>query len=277
MDTIVASLVGATATILVAIFGYLRIREERRRVEKAQQATDSLQRETTATGALIRDELLLRYGFKMESVKDLVELIDLDGSCQVTKSHQGVQVVLGNTTIGQIRRSLSGSGVITQLPQLQPLSYGKAVQIAVNGQDAHQCDFQIEITPALALGDPPLDYSHVYKVSNAFVMTREEAVEAYRNDPFKLEYHTLHVDFPIDSLEIEIVFPEGYAVDTFPGVFFGNSEEIHLLELGRVKGGFERGARGATLKVRGPLVGFRYLIFWDPLPREAVDALRSRN
>ena len=106
-------------------------------------------------------------------------------------------------------------------------------------------------------------------------MTKEEVEQAYKDDAFKMEYHSISIEIPTDRLEIEIVFPEGYAVQTFPGVFFGRTEQMHELELQRVNSGFERTNRGGRFTVNQPLFGFSYFIYWESPPRRVVDSLRQ--
>ena len=106
-------------------------------------------------------------------------------------------------------------------------------------------------------------------------MTKEEAAETYAKDLFKKEYHSFDVRFTIDELEIETEFPEGYNVRAFPGVFLRGSETWHDLELQRIKEGIEATSRGARLKIREPRIGYRYLIFWEPLPQRQLQQLRS--
>src|SRR5262245_38420686 len=107
-------------------------------------------------------------------------------------------------------------------------------------------------------------------------MTREEASVAYKDDIVPNEYFYEVVDIPVDVIKLEIIFPEGYSAQIYPGVFFGEYEHFHNLELQRVQKGFQRTSRGAILTIDQPLVGFRYLVHWVPLSQKEVDIVLNR-
>jgi hypothetical protein len=80
---------------------------------------------------------------------------------------------------------------------------------------------------------------------------------------------------PTEYLEIEIEFPENYTVNAFSGVFFGPTENMHNIELNRVKKGFQKVNRAFRFRIDNPLMGFRYLIHWTPLPQSRVDQIKQ--
>lgn len=68
---------------------------------------------------------------------------------------------------------------------------------------------------------------------------------------------------------LEVIFPAGVAVTAYAGVFVARTENVYDKEFQRVKAGFKRTKQGGVFDINGPLVGFRYLIYWT-LPRSGT-------
>jgi len=242
-----------------------------------------LESQTLAAAEAFEAQLLARYGFKINSVHTRVEITDYDGSCKINREHRGVHITHEGIALACIPGLVwnnNPNAKITLPPEMigTPTNIGKDVTLKHIRVEEKKCDFQIEITGSLMHGDPELNYGYTYEYSGAFLMTKEE--EAATAAIFKKEYFMYDVMTPTDKVIIEVVFPAGYSPGIFPGVTIsaGISEGLmHNIELKRVIGGFEKNNRGAIFTIDKPLIGFTYLLYWDPLPKKTVDLLRPRT
>ena len=93
-------------------------------------------------------------------------------------------------------------------------------------------------------------------------MNLQAVKDAYANDIFKWDYHSVKVAFPVNQLTIEVECAEDFGFETFPSVFYGD-ESYHDVEFQRVRVGFTRNSNTkSTFNIEEPKLGFEYLIYW---------------
>jgi hypothetical protein len=123
------------------------------------------------------------------------------------------------------------------------------------------------VTPS----SPPLGFVVHQRVPGAVLVSRDEAIKAYAESEFKLEYVHHLIVVPTGHLHLRIGFPDDHAsVEPTPITFIGNTETVHQLETDRAKQNFRWSDRVATLDLPRPGVGLGYSICWMP-PKKASD------
>jgi hypothetical protein len=214
------------------------------------------------------DQLLIdRYGVSAQLSSTTIAISDLDGSATITRKLGGIKVsgtaVKIDQIPGKIAPSASG-GKITKHPTLiRKIDFRKPIYVNHRIKKDDLSEFAIVIKGSLTQADPQLDIEYESSVTKSFLMTREEVEKTYHDQNFKYEYISLKTEMPTDKVRLDISFPDGYPVELYPGVFFGNeSESLHDSELNRVGAGFTKTTCGASFEVNKPVVGFNYIIYW---------------
>jgi hypothetical protein len=229
----------------------------------------------------LEQQILSRFGFKIDSVHFKSEVLDLEGTYRVIKKTKGVEIIRPGVTLSSLPSRIynyNPNAKFTKLPSLIGSSqFPKAICLKHTNYSDIECAFQLEITGSLTYGDPGLDYDFELIYSKGQLMTIEELEQFDRQ--FKKQYVLFQALTPTGNLKLEIIFPKGYLPDTFAGVTLGdgvNQGVIHDLELKRVQNGFSRNDRGATFVIDKPLMGFGYFIYWTPLSKKEVELLKSQ-
>ena len=256
-------LVASISAIGVIIAAWISVRRKNRKVVQVESKIDRLEVQQQETAKSLEEELIERYGFKAESITSQSETLNSEGDVRVTRGWKGIKVSPGVTLAyipGHFWMGTPGAS-IKKGPTIIGAAFPKAIRPVATRQ-GNNCDYRMEITGSLTSDDPPLDYGLQIEYEKAVLMSRQDVEAAYKDDDFKQDYHSFDVDIPTDRLELEVVFPQGISVTTFPGVFYGRSELVHEKEYNRVKHGFEATPRGGRFIIDGPLVGFRYFIYW---------------
>lgn len=272
-STIIAAIIAGLFGVAAAVAGALA-------TWRANNRRSQAEKETLAVSKSTQDALLETSLYRANSALSRMVMTNLDGRTEVTRDYRGIKV---NPRAGSIN-SIPGrswvshpAGQIIQGPELvgPPTLHTKYVQLKIVNADNKVAEFNIEVTGGLTQNDPAFDFEVRTVYSIGMCITREEMVLAYTNDPFKNEYHSFDVTFPVDLLDLEVAFPERYQVQAFPTVFYINSENPNDTELVRIRGGFNKTPTGAKFRVDQPKVGFRYAIYWVPPTRQEVDALQQ--
>lgn len=273
METIIAALISGVAVIVAAIIAA----RERRRAKDAETNVEQLEKSIAETSGLCQEDYLRRYAFKAASVTDVRTIKDLQGTVEQLRQYHGVKIMDKGISLASLPgRVWVAPGRIVEDPSLvAPTNFSKAVTLAIKSRAPDRCEFTVEIAGGLTEADPGLDYGFRTTYSRGVVMTKEEVEQAYREHVFKNEYQSFDVDFPLDELELCVKFPERYRVECFPAVFVGYSERMHNLELERAKGGLKVTPTEARLRVKEPLLGFRYAIYWLAPPEKEFARLRA--
>jgi len=268
-SAVIAAFVTAGGAVLASIITTVVAinKNTRRNNARLNQLQEQQQEVSRSLGTI----LLEKYGLKADSAASNSEVLDTEGNSRTKRCWKGVKVKDGGMAWSHIHQRIwigTPGGKIKSGPSLRSHSaFPKDLSLVILKKTDQECEFQLEITGGLTANDPPLDFEISTDLSKAVLMSREEVETAYHNDLFKRDYHSMDVEFPVDSLELSVIFPENFPIQLFAGVFAGRSEVLHDPEYNRVKGGFTTNSRGATFKIDGPLVGFRYFIYWTPPPR----------
>jgi hypothetical protein len=219
-----------------------------------------------------------QYGFKAKSSMSTVKILDMNGTCNLRRSFEGITVRPGfkiESLPGALGLGNPNSRFI-RYPRLDKAAkFTKRLSLVFQKKVSNECSFQIKIKGDLTSEDPELSFAYDSEVANGLLMTREGVEEAYKDDPFKYEYSSAEVDIPLDELTVEVAFPRGFKVEPRPGVFSRGGEILDALELNRIDSGFERQRNKSRLVVRDPLVEYTYLIYW--MPPRANDVKASRK
>jgi Predicted nucleotide-binding protein containing TIR-like domain len=243
----------------------------------AQEVVKTSEEQSQSVAQFFDKLLVEKYGAstKRDSLK--VSVLDLEGGATYRRCLEGIKVSGGIKLdqIGGMVASTTPGGKITRPPSfVKPVKFPKPVIMKYKVQTDIVCEFGVSILGSLTNFDPELDFEYESSITRFCLMTKEEVEQAYQRSDFPHEYVSLRNEMPTDKTIVEVCFPEGYEVDCFPGVFFGESESMHDLELYRVRDGFEKLERGARFSINQPLIGFNYLVFWLSPPKEKFDRMR---
>lgn len=268
---IVGAIIVAIAAVIGAVIGAISSQRSRSRLRKVEA-------ETLDVSESLRDDVIGTFGYKISFVSSKMRMTNMQGTTEVTRSYRDVKVVRSGVTITHIPGRVwveHPTGKIATCPQFigMPSLPAKAVELKIVEAKDKECVFNVEVTGGLTDNDPGFDYEFQTTYSKGICVTREEMEEAYKQADFKKEYHSFDVVTPIDILDVEVVFPEGYRVQAYPVVFYLNSELIINRELERVKAGFDKTATSAKFRVEQPKIGFRYAIYWLPPSSREVEQL----
>jgi hypothetical protein len=131
------------------------------------------------------------------------------------------------------------------------------------------------VIPALAFGHE-VGFVIEQQIANAFVMTKEEADQAWAGqDKMEEEYFGLALPVSVGVLIVDLEFPprlRGKATAS-PKVFYGESEIVNKEEVTRLKneGKFEvLPPNRFRLTIKKPAKGHMYALVWDPPPDAEV-------
>lgn len=244
----------------------------------AQEVVKTSEEQSQSAAQFFDNLLVEKYGASTKLDSLMVTVLDLQGAATYRRCLQGIKVSGGikvDQFAGMVASTTPG-GKITRPPSfVKPVKFPKPVTMKYKVQTDELCQFGVAISGSLTNFDPELDFEYESSIERFCLMTKEEVNEAYKHSDFQYEYISLRSEMPTNKTIVEIRFPEGYNVDCFPGVFFGESESIHDLELYRVRDGFETLERGARFSITQPLIGFNYLIYWSSLPREKFDTIKE--
>lgn len=271
---IIAGLFGVATAAATALAGWANNRRRLAETRRSQAEKETLDVSQAAQSALRETSL-----YNANSVVSTMVMTDFDGRTEVTKRYSSIKVNPRAGTINSIPgRSwvIHPAGEIIRGPELDgaPTLPTKYVELKIVSADKKVAEFNIEVTGGLTANDPAFDFGVKTVYSKGMCIDSEEMALAYNDDLFKFEYHSFDVTFPIGLLDLEVIFPGKYLVQVFPMVFNLNSEDQNGKELERVRGGFNKTAKGATFRIDEPTVLFRYAIYWIPPTRNVVDALR---
>jgi len=192
--------------------------------------------------------------------------VDREGGTKAIRGWKGIRLRQG-TVMAQIPGRLwvdTPGGTIKSDPRLVThTDLGKNISLVIRKKTATECDYAVEITGYLTGDDPSLDYEIEVNYSKVVLMTKNEVQASYASASFKFDYHSFDVEYPIESLDLEVIFPQGFAVTAYGGVFQGRTENLDAQEFQRVQKGFTRNNRGGRFSIKKPAIGFRYFIYWS--------------
>lgn len=280
---VVTALITFATTLTGGIIAWLRERGKRKDAERRSAEAERKQQHSEelaqSAAKAVQNSMLERFGFKVTSASFFADIIDMDGTSKMEWKWNGVRITRQSARLFHIPGMVWYStprAKITEYPVLTKKIFSRDVKLAHLTRTDKECQFQIEISGGLAYEDPELSYEYRAEAFASFLMSREEVEATF--EPFKKEFFSIDVVTPLDRVDLEVTFPEGFLVDTYPGVFMGtvlSDGLMHGEELRRIEDGFIKTSRGAKFTIAEPLIGFRYLIYWVPLSQRVVDALKQ--
>jgi hypothetical protein len=113
----------------------------------------------------------------------------------------------------------------------------------------------------------PVSFYWRQDFQGAFIMKRDDALEAYKKSDWKQEYTASVVIVPTDLLVIDVRFPENFKkLSPMPSsvAFVGGTHVVHEDETQRITNSFHYSEGKANLTIQNPVVGMVYAISWMP-------------
>ena len=251
---------------MVAVIGLI-LRELRHRAAKRAAKRDSEKR-MQEVGTDQSEKAAQGYGWRAQACTSSLSILNRQGDSRVKRAWQEIRSRREVANIpGRFFLATPGGSIAGKGPRfIEPSNFPKAVTWSPevkrrNG--VHEIEYTVTITNFLTPFDPPLNYGIEVDYDRGVLMNLQAVKDAYANDAFKWDYHSVKVAFPVDQLTIEVEFAEDFGFETFPSVFYGH-ESYHDLEFQRVRKGFKGGLKSlkSTFRIEDPKLGFEYLIYW---------------
>ena len=250
-----AAWISALVALAAFILAEYRRRTAKRESERTMQEVGDKQREAAG----------VNYGWSAQAMTSSLLVLNEQGNSLVARDFDGIRANRDVQSITSRSWLTTPGGKVTGEPRFHgpPSFFPKAVtctpQVHVS-DGVYECEYTVMITNCLTPQDPPLNFRTEVDYEQGVLMRLENVKRAYAKDPFKWDYHSVRIEYPIERLTIAVEFAEDWGFKTFAGVFYGR-ERHHELEFQRVRRGFTRG-RKSTFDIEEPKVGFEYLIYW---------------
>lgn len=261
IETIIAAIITGGATLYA--------NRKRKQADRANIRAVEAESKVDTIIKTSQGELLKRIGYTFDRSYVGLDILDLEGTCKVTRHWRGAKVI-GDMTLPHFRSGISLStpgGTILSSPTLvEEIQFPKPVRFKVEDKtdgEVKKSLVLLEIVGGLTREDPPLSYGYHYTVSKGFLMTREEVLEAYKDDFVKDEAFTLTEDVA-HELEIEIRFPLKFNADVNWGVKLRGVDALHDGEYQRIRANRVEIDRGYRFRADDPLMACNYYIHWWP-------------
>lgn len=261
IETIIAAIITGGATLYA----------NRKRKQAVQANIRAVEAESKVETVIktSQDELFKRIGYMFDRSYVGLDILDQEGTCKVVRHWSGAKVI-GDMRLPHLRSGIMMStpgGTVFKSPTLvEEIEFPRPVRFKVESKvegDVTRSTVLLEIEGGLTKEDPPLSYGYEYTVSKGFLMTREEVLEAYKDDFIKDEAFTLTEDVA-HHLEIEITFPPKFNADVNWGVKLRGVDALHDGEYQRIKANRDKIARGYRFRADNPVMACNYYIHWWP-------------
>jgi hypothetical protein len=188
----------------------------------------------------------------------------------MTRYWRGVKIIGGlklPVLQSEVLVTTPGSS-IKSLPRLvEKIAFPKQTEFTVTpDEQSSACKMRLRIKDGLTEKDPELNYGYEYVLWKAFLMTREEAEDAYKGDSDVIEGEALLIGDgeDADSFNVELTFPTGFEVEPEWGVILRKFGVKHDEESERIRRNRERLQWGYRFWVESPLPTCEYYIQWWP-------------
>lgn len=265
MELIVAAFITGGFGIVSAIFA-----NQRRRGAVAEKETAVAEKQKTETALeKFTEGIAVEAAYSVKRVEIIIEF-DNDGKgtqqkrwikLQCTQSIQNLQIPFtyrlaapGARLTGEIKgKELPGSTLAAEPREEERTDHASRGTILLAGQSGPTSG---EISFFLEHG-----------VKNAYCMTRQQALEAFKNDDWKQEYVTCGVQVPIEIVIVQVSFPPSHHnlhPVPIPVAFISGTEMLHTPETLRLPDSFYYDGMVARLEVPEPKIGLSYAISWMP-------------
>jgi hypothetical protein len=270
--TIAAAILAAITAIIAAFIAKGRSErkvKDAKKLELERKEAEKLELEKLKTMADETSDRRAREAYSK------IEILNRDGDSKTTMRWTGIKVSDGTILTHLSGRiwALTPGATIRNKPRLTTSKgFPKSISLVPTKDTPTEFEYNIEIVGNLTPKEPPLDYETEAELSKAVLMDKESVDAAYSKDPFKLDYHIFDVDFVIDRLTLEVVFPENFPVTAYASVFWGHTEIAYDAEFQRVTTGFKQTTRGGRFVIEKPRLSCRYLIYWTVPPKASLPA-----
>lgn len=205
------------------------------------------------------------FAYSVSHVTSTVTIMNKDGDAKVDRVFTGVRPNEG-FAVSRIGGRFVGSGLVRVAPELGPLeNWSGKHDFSRSGENTSVAQYELQFCPALEHTDR-INFSVTMEYSRLHEMTRAAVAKAYRGDAFRNEYHSVRADIPIDSLTLEVVFPDAFEFSAHGTAFYGDSEVVVKAEAARVDKLLEvdKPSRTVKLSVPDPKFTVQYAIYWVP-------------
>jgi len=214
-----------------------------------------------------------RFGFSAKLIEAELEVQNHSGDCVFYRAYHGLcssirMPHIMHKVVGSPYGSIEGDPVFVNIGK----PFHKALSLQVTERPNAYCrTFRVSIHGDLTEADKDtLCYKYMIRAKNAFAMTQEEFKAQHElreeNEPSG-EYFAFDVEYPLEELKLIVKFPEAYPVQPQLLAYLSHGWVINEAEFQRVRGDFIKEANCATITIKKPLHGFRYVIYWDPPSR----------
>ena len=262
------SALGAIIALVAFVLAEIRRRAAQRDAEIRRRAAqrDNERRIQEASRDLLQ-EARQSYGWSAQGCTSSLSILNEQGDTSVIRALHGIRSRREVANIpGRFLLATPGGRIAEEGPRfIGPAVFPKAVTWSheiQNRNGAQEIEYTVTITNSLTSRDPPLNYQIEVDYERGVLMNLQAVRDAYAQDAFKWDYHSVRVAFPVDQLTLEVEFAEDFGFETFASVFYGH-ETYHDLEFQRVHVGFRRNSpTKSTFKIEQPILGFEYLIYW---------------
>jgi hypothetical protein len=275
---IIAAIITSSAAAATAIGTAIYTARSNSKLNQAKQEfkneTDATKKQIQAVTDVLNKRIQESSGFNIGKNYVKVYMQDLEGTCRIIRGWEGVKANLDGDVDkipGYAQFDTPGSKIVSAPRLTGPIYFPKHVRFSYQMMSDQLCNFKAEIEGKLRHDDPELSFEIEYTVTKAFLMTEEDVVAAYKDEPF--EAFGLRGDLPAQKIEIELHFPDGFTADTYPRVSVGYYGVIAVKESDRVRPGFSSRVRGARFVVDDPVPICVYEVQWTPPPaKKSLDA-----
>jgi hypothetical protein len=266
----IVEILSATAGVGATIWAAFYAERKRKLVKQADQRAVQAEKTVEAVIKSTEEQLLRRIGYKFDYSYCRLDVLDLEGTCRITRLWRGAKVT-GALRLPHLRSDIdftTPGSQLTGLPELiEEVDFPKPVNFRAERSNGsmNKCAVFLDIEGDLTQDDPELSYGYEYVMSRAFLMSREAVLENYKDDFVKDEAYSLVEDVAY-KIEIEITFPLTFPVEVRWGVKLRSVDTLHDGEYERIKNNRKRIPRGYRFTVENPLMPFEYFIHWWPPP-----------
>lgn len=260
MDVPIYAAIITTAGGLVAavIAGLFAVKVARQKKEAQDQ--------TVATEKMA-EEIGERFPYEIGEFEGITTFRD-DGTGEHVRRWVNLKTSLTITNLRIPCKFQLSPGAKTSKPTAEPLPGSQLpVHFETTAQTENTMEGFIVLEGLFAPDSGYVGFRVTQPFANAFCLTKEAALEAYRNSAWQTEYATSGIISPAKVLRRSVNFPESHRNLTPPPkaiVFLGDDEVVDQAETARVKPGLTALETSATLVVNDPKVGRRYGISWMP-------------
>lgn len=216
----------------------------------------------------IEQLLQSRFALRIKSVHLKYDITTWDGDFNVTRTYEGLQTGEGLQLLFFTHKAVT-STPDAKFGQARLLGEKSSPGVSMDfWEERNTKFFRVKFPPDLTSSATGADYAFEYEMKKGVLMTKDAALDAYRNDPRPNEaiYHVNEISTGI--LQLDVLFPAKYPAKCNCLALVGDithAEEtqsiVHVEETKRLK--IQSLERGVSVLIEKPLPGFQYLVEWE--------------